>query len=347
MSSENDKKFRPYEPDQSLIKNGQAEIAINDRGPPNSSIGSYYCRLMVGKYERQRPFDPQKWTPSKSIFLPLPSELTDENPVNYSDVNLESVGDLINLDAMTGLGAIALRSSGDAIAGLGTATLTAAFGRTASKVTKLAGNVTGITGDKITSAIQQTVGLAPNPNPSVQFTGPTLREFQFSWVLYPRTPKESQNIDYLIRQLKSSALPSHTFSKSTAILNYPDLCQINFFPWDSNGSSNRWGWTDKSIIRIKKCFIKNVRVSYTEQGNPAFFHGTQLPVMYRISLSLQETEYMLSEDWGGNKWSDPITNSDVGNYIIDKVQGVTNVTFPGSGPIVDILQNAVLGNEGA
>lgn len=349
-SPENNKKYVPqFEPDQNLVnKNGKynGELIDNEPGPPGSSLGKYYCRLMLGKYTRTRPFEPETWEPNKSIILPLPQEMFDESIANYSDINLETIGNLLNQDAVTGLGSIALRQSGSILSGTINAGAAAAFGKIGSKIAGTLTKGAGITPEKITSAIQQSIGVAPNPNPSVQFTGPALREFLFSWVFYPRTPDESLRIDNMIRQLKSSALPSHTFTNSTAILNYPDLCQLNFFPWDSGGSSNGWGWTNGSIIRIKKCFIKNVRVNYSDQGVPAFFHGTQLPIMYRLNLSFQETEYMLSKDWGGNEWSNLVTDSDVANYLIDKgFQPVINAIAPGSGALIDIFQTAVLGNE--
>lgn len=307
-------------------------------GPSNSFLGEYYCRLLIGKYERTRPFEPNNWKFSKSIFLPLPTPLVDESLANYTDVNLGPVGNILNNDAVTGLGAIALDKSGNMSMGLAAA---------AFKVPTQIAKSAGITPEKITSAIQQSIGVAPNPNPSVQFVGPDLREFTLSWSFYPRTKDESENIDYMIRHLKSSALPSHTFTNSTAILNYPDLCQINFFPWDTGGADNQWGWTDKSILRFKKCFLKNVRVSYSEFGNPAFFEGTQLPVAYRLTISFQETEYMLSENWGTNQWTNPISNQDVLDWSIGVGGTVLNSINPAV-PSADLLSilTATLGAEG-
>lgn len=333
-----------YDPASSLVTSGTTEISNNEPGPSNSYLGIYYCRLMLGKYQRTRPFEPQNWSPEKTLLLPLPQELFDETRAEFSDMGLEAVGNIMNLDVATGLGAAALKSVGDVTAGLASATLAGVGGNVGSKIGEKLAGAAGITPERITSAVQQQIGMAPNPNPSVQFTGPSLRDFSFSWVFYPKSARESENIDYMIRVLKAAALPSHTFTNSTAILNYPDLCQINFFPWDSGGNNNGWGWSDKSIIRIKKCFIKSVRVSYSDQGTPAFFEGTQLPIMYRLSISLQETEYMLANDWGSDKT--PISDSDVANFVIDKLQTATDVIAPGSGPLIDLFQTT-LGAEGA
>lgn len=317
----------------------------NGKGPPDSFIGKYYTRLTIGKYKRTRPFETGEWKGNLSIFLPLPMELTDENYVNYSDVNLSTIGNIMNQDVLTGAGAVILNNVGNILGGVSSAALTAAnkgLGKAATAVAK----ASDINAETITSAVQQIAGVAPNPNPSVQFTGPDLREFNFSWTLYPKSPRMSKNIDQMIKKLKAAALPGHSFNNSTAILNYPDLCQINFFPWDSGGKSDNWGWTDKSIIRIKKCFIKNVRVNYSEQGNPSFFQGTELPTTYRINLTLQETEYMLSKDWGGS--NNFIGDAFALNTFVDVISTVSKgVGGTLTGSLVETYLNATLGTSGA
>jgi hypothetical protein len=158
--------------------------------------------------------------------------------------------------------------------------------------------------DQITSAVQQVSGIAPNPNPSVAFTGPVLRTVNYDWSLYPTNRNESLAIQKLIRLLKRSALPRNETGGSAAILNYPDICQLNFYPWDNQGDSENWGWrraTDTSagsIIKFKKCVMQNVSVSYAAGGAAmAFFEGTNLPTSYELSIEFKEIEYMLSKDW--------------------------------------------------
>ena len=267
------------------------------RGPDESYLGKYYCRILLGEYNRTRPFEPGDWKPNNALFLPLPRELTDDSLVQYSETNLEGVGDLINLNPAGLAGRLVLNGVGPLIeAGVqaGAAGVGGSFG------TKVVGGIqeaTGLTGKNITSAIQNVIGRAPNPNPAVLFSGPQLREMTFSWAFYPKTAAESKKIDKMIKILKRAALPKHTLSSSTGVLKYPDLCQINFFPWDTGGGKNSWGWTDRSIMRIKKCFLKSVRVNYSDFGNPAFFEGTELPIMYRLNITFQEVEYMLAKDW--------------------------------------------------
>lgn len=335
-----------------IDERGYVDYYEGGKGPPDSFIGKYYTRLMIGPYVRTRPFEVGEWKPNLSIFLPIPIELTDDTYVNFSETNLGTVGNLMNNDLATGAGAILLNNAGNILGGLASAGLAARFGAAGTAAAAIASRATDINNDTISSALQQQLGMAPNPNPSVQFTGPDLREFNFSWTLYPKTKEMSDAISKVIQKLKAAALPSKSFSNSTAILSYPDLCQINFYPWDSISAgspankNNIWGWTDNSIIKIKRCFIKNIRVNYSEQGNPSFFAGTQLPTTYRLNITLQETEYMLSEDWGGtpNYKGDQLALDTFVSLVSGVASGLLGVA---GGEITESILNSTLGAEGA
>jgi hypothetical protein len=162
------------------------------------------------------------------------------------------------------------------------------------------GVATTFPADKVQTAFEQMVGSAPNPNPSVAFEGPNLREFQLTWTFFPRSEAESTNIHRIVTILKRTSLPRNSISKSGAILDYPDMCQLNFFPWDKNpDASNPWFWNNNtSIIKIKKCVMNNVSVDYNASNIPGFFAGTGKPVAIRLSIGFSEIEYMLSNDWG-------------------------------------------------
>ena len=300
-------------PVNDIVRGGGA--SNQDHGLAGSFLGKYYMRIMIGKFERPNPFKETAFDPKISIFLPLPTSLNDVSSVDYSNVNLETIGDAINGSSSTGTAA-GLRQSGNIISGVGNAAgnlAGAAGGAVKNPLAAFAAQtVIGaaqqyfnsiLPPEQMTSALQQSFGVAPNPNPSVAFQGPKLRDFSYSWNLYPRNENESKAIRRLIKVLKAKALPNFT-KKGNSILDYPDMCQLNFFPWDKGGSG-QWGWTHNSIIRYKKCVMSNVSVSYTSHGTPAFFEGTNLPVSYQLQIEFKEIEYML----GGN-WSDADTNID-------------------------------------
>jgi hypothetical protein len=254
------------------------------------------------------------------LVLPLPSELRDDTSVDYANVPLTSVGDLINAkgpaDLFTGGAAALLRFSGNiisggagALAGAGVeAAALSRFTAGAGMAEKLGSAVEGgvaalFPPDQVTSAVQQATGLAPNPNPSVAFQGPLLREFTFTWMLTPKNDKEAQRIKKLVATLKKRALPSTWSTSSAAVLRFPYMCQLNFYPWDRNPNT-QWGWnSDNSIIRIKKCVMQAVNVSYNPSNSPAFYYnkknGKQSPVATQITITFRELEYLLASDWEG------------------------------------------------
>lgn len=262
----------------------------------------YYCTLSLAEYSRPEPFDEPDFKLDKIIRLPLPMELRDDTAVAYNNIDMKLVGDVLNDDIGSGLMAQGLRSAAAVPNALG-ASLSAAGGEATSfgvgMLANMAGSVITENADSFSSAIQQTMGVAPNPNPSVAFQGPQLREMGLSWTLLPTNEADSRKIRSVINYLKMRALPGNQVTDSAAILNYPYLCQVNFYPWD-NGGGGDFGWSPNSIIRMKRAFMASVNVNYTSGTAPAFFSGfNNEPVVVQISINFKEIEYFLSNDYGG------------------------------------------------
>ncbi len=326
----------------------------DDKGLAGSILGKYYTKMTIGKYSRPHPFASSKFELRKILYFPLPVDLRDNTSVGYSDMNLESVGDIYN--GTDPIPAAALRYSGDAVAAfagnvlgdIGTMAMSRfggpAAGGIASSVKGAIGKV--IRADQITSAVQQSQGVAPNPNPSVMFTGPELRDFNHSWTFYPKNQSESERVQKIIRILKQSALPSNSNAGNASILNYPNMVQLNFYPWDDpnpinggtkNDAGSAWGWTKNSIIRYKKCVMKNVNVNYTPGGSPGFFHGTNGAVAINISIQFMEIEYMLAGDWSG----DGIGGTDTGFSLDDIYTQAINKYGPESQTIPNLQGSGI------
>ena len=311
--------------------------AAQDHGVAGSFLGKYYTRIIIGKYERPKPFASPEFKQTMAVFLPIPNELRDDTTVSYTNINLETVGDVINGALGAGAGSALLRKSGDLAAAVGggaaaiataaASALPGAFGKIAGGATE---TITGAIGslfpaEQITSALQQSRGVAPNPNPSVAFQGPVLRDFSYTWAFYPKSADESRAIDLLIKKLKSAALPSNYIKNTAAILNYPQMCQLNFYPWDKGGTGS-WYWSDNSIIRYKKCVMQGVNANYNPFGTPGFFEGTELPISYQLTISFREIEYMLSEDWEDVKLTPGERGFDLGEGLGGLITGATDLS---------------------
>jgi len=249
----------------------------------------FYCTLSLADYKRPNPFSAGQYVPVRVFKLPLPQELRDDTTVGYDNVNLKLVGDIINGNVGSGLAAEVMRQGGDVVSNL--FSNIPAFGNAIS---------TALPGDALGSALSQSIGVAPNPNPSVAFSGPILRDYTLTWTFMPNNAKEANAVRFIIQHLKMSSLPKNAITASAAILSYPRTCQLNFFPWD-NGGGGRYGWSRRSIIRAKPAFMASVNVNYTSGVAPAFFHNEEKsPVITQLTINFKEIEYHLRHDWSSD-----------------------------------------------
>ena len=249
----------------------------------------FYCTLSLADYKRPNPFSKGQYVPNRVFKLPLPQELRDDTTVGYDNVNLKLVGDIINGNVGSGLAAEVMRQGGDIVSGL-------------INSVPVLGNVasTALPGDALGSALSQSIGAAPNPNPSVAFSGPVLRDYTLTWTFMPNNLKEAGAVRFIIQHLKMSSLPKNSITASASILGYPRTCQLNFFPWDTGGGG-KYGWSKYSIIRAKPAFMASVNVNYTSGAAPAFFHNEQKnPVITQLTINFKEIEYHLRHDWSGD-----------------------------------------------
>jgi hypothetical protein len=320
----------------------------------NSTPAKYYMKVSIGDYKRPKPFAKTEWSPNKKIILPLPTELRDDTAVDYNNDKLKLVGDIFNDSFRGALGSAALSYSGDLLSGAisrgGGAAVGAIVaggspaGSSRDELGDAAGSATqsGLSSafppDQIASAIQQASGMAPNPNPAVAFAGPHLRDFTYSWTFFPKSKDESDRLREIIQILKQSALPQNVIAGQASVLRYPKMCQINFYPWDSDGGSNDWGWGSNTIIRHKKCFMGSVNVSYTPSNVPAFFYENDQPVAVQLTINFKEIEYFMSHDWGGAQG-----NSGLGS-VATGILDATVRAAPGGDTALDFI-SILTGNE--
>jgi hypothetical protein len=319
---------------------------------PDSYTGKYYCSIRLFDYKRPKPFESAAEDAKKSINLPIPVQLLDVTASSFAQQDLGIVGDAFNLSMISMAESGALRALSN-IAGLGVAgfggyrksllgqvkdekisadlknSLTKSIGRL-DKIgagAQLLGSAVNLDPAAISSAIQQQAGVIPNPNPSVKFAGPILRDASFTWYLNAKNEDESKRFNYIIKLLKSASLSRNETDGISGVLAFPKLAQINFYPWDNivgndKTKPNKWGWSDNSIIRLKRCFITQVNVNYNPTNVPAFFYNDS-PVVIELSIGLKEVEYMTANDWDTDRleFEKEYTLSDAGS---DVVEGLTS-----------------------
>lgn len=268
--------------------------ALDDLLPIEGKDAQVLPCMSIGfaEYQRPNPFEEAKWTSNYTIVLPLPTELTDLSASRWSGSDLRSVGDIANLigapsvDGVSStLGAMALNASKDIINTAGTLVKK----RIAFAPLQAVGSAVASSSEEIATVLQQSLGVAPNPNPSMTFQGPQLRQYTYSWMFHPNSADESKRLKEIINELKKRSLPSTYIGTNTALLKYPEMCKIKVYPVDVDGNE---------LIKYKKSVITSVNVNYSPNGVPSFFGDTRMPVFISLSISFNEIEFFTAKDYG-------------------------------------------------
>ena len=236
-----------------------------------SHLGKYYFSMKFAEYLRPAPQARAKLNFTEAFILPLPRELKESFDIEVAPKATGMAGGIA--DAAT-----AYFTNKD--------NFNAAQAAETLLLSKLV-QATGEFGD----FIGQSLGAVPNPHIAALFSGMGLRTHRFEWTFAPRNREESQALKDIIWKLKKNALPSYS-QNGTAALQYPQLVQIDLYPWASGDSD-----VDR-LIRFKPCLLSDVTINYSPQGIPSFFRGSTDPTFIQLSLEFLETEIWTSNAYG-------------------------------------------------
>ena len=127
------------------------------------------------------------------------------------------------------------------------------------------------------------------------------REFSFVFTLIPKNATESDVINRIIKEFKTSMLPrKNTFNapgpikitNSTGILKMPDKVDINFFPTTQN-----YNFEEKSqIVKISDAVLTGFTVEFSAgTKNPTFYQNTNAPLSATLNVTVKETKIYTRE----------------------------------------------------
>lgn len=266
-------------------------------------LGDYYFSMKFAEYHRPSPQARADLAFKEAFVLPLPRELRESIDLNIAPNATNMAGGIA--DAATAYFTTKGKSS---------------FSPSDTAETLLLSKLVQMSGE-FGDAIGQFAGAVPNPHIAAIFSGIELRTHRFEWTFAPRNAEESIQLQKLIYKLKSNTLPSYS-TNGTAALQYPQLVQIDLYPWANDGEANK-------LIRFKPCLLKDVSVNYSPQGIPSFFAGTKQPTFIQLSLDFLETEI-----WTGN---------DYGVQRSDRLQEILNLLPDAIGVNRDEVKNTVDG----
>ena len=219
-----------------------------------------------------------------SVSLPIQPSITDSNGVEWGGANLSaidayvaslSLGAMNSREGLTGLASDILGKVQQNVKDL---TVDGSL-NTAFKL-YLAQEAVGIQG-----LLSRATGAIINPNLELLFNGPTLRSFNFTFRLSPRSENEANNVKRIIRFFKEGM--SVQTAASNVFLKAPNLFDISYV-----------GKSSKSLNKIKTCALLGCDVDYTPDGSYMTFNDGTM-TSYQLTLRFSEVDPIYSEDYSG------------------------------------------------
>ena len=214
-----------------------------------------------------------------TLTLPIPANISDTNAVEWG------------ADSMTAIQA--------ALSNIGMAFLT---GRDAAgEITKTASGVSAnkdqlkeslgaavveaATGGSGGSLLTRATGNIMNPNMELLFKKPSLRPFEFTFKLSPRSKKEAKQVIGIIRTFKQSMAVIR--SESNLFLKTPHTYKLQY---KHRGNDHPF------LNKFKECALMNMSVNYTPDGNYATYEDGVMTA-YEMRLSFTEIEPVFNDEY--------------------------------------------------
>lgn len=228
----------------------------------------------------------------KTVLLPVPDNLNYTDALKWEEADITAMGKLLPGIAAGVMGG----NAGGATAAIQNAASAGKIGAILEAVKQM-----GFNANALTSGIG---GKISNPYTEQVFGGISMRSFELSWKLVPRSQSEQKSIHEMIKEVRKHALPDYSGTLggtglesgagdtlSDRWLTVPHIFKLS---WRKPG-----GGELESVPKIKPCVLKNVQVSYTPDNVWATHmvdRTDPYPVAYNINMSFTETEIITGKD---------------------------------------------------
>ena len=220
-----------------------------------------------------------------SVILPIPGGIQDQSSAGWDSAKmnpLERAAANVALEAISKGGKAGLDAAGEEIQ-------KALSGGGADAKDALAGYFAGQAAGVGEQVLQRGMGVVVNPNMELLFMGPSIRQFSFSFLLAPRSEKETTEVANIIRFFKQGMSPIR--SQSALFLRTPNTFRLRYiYRGDGKDSDHKY------LSKFKECALLNTTVNYTPNSNYATFPDGGM-VAYQLTLSFQELEPIFNDDY--------------------------------------------------
>ena len=257
---------------------------------------------------------------TSTIELPFPRQLTDNNNIRVQsferDFMYERAASYVAGMADGGLGETAGKIMGALESGLkGIRAGSKEFfegpldaiknglaqieGVSSEKAAAMAGYLArNVIGGDLSRTISAVTNRAVNPQETLSFTGVDLRNFSFSWDLFPSNKDDTDEITRIVNFLKARSLPEVEDGGSEqflgrAFLKYPDIVSLNLL-----------GVDESKFTRFKRCMISNVTVDYSGGSQVSIIKGG-VPATVTLSVAFSEVQIQTRDDYETKKAPPP------------------------------------------
>ena len=230
--------------------------------------------------------------PLTQIILPIPRNIQDTLPVDWTD------GSLNPLDAfLLKTGTTVIEAGRKGASGVAGAVETALGGagnalNTLSKDPNqqnslIAGLVAKAIGGNVgvNQIISRATGQVLNPNLELLFNGVNLRQFDFNFEFFPRNLKEAEEVKQIIRCLKYAMVPKRGDNK--LFIKAPYVFQLQYMKGNS---------PHPFLNKFLPMAMTNISVNYTASNRYSTFHdGT--PTHMNMRLEFKELNPIYKQDY--------------------------------------------------
>ena len=230
-----------------------------------------------------------------TIALYMPDTLAFDYQQTYSDVSVASGLGIVGAGLQAGASLMnAGKKGGDAIQkNMAPFVAEAAAGL---------GSRAGLDKNVLFTALSAATGgaLAVNPQLELIYQSPSFRNFRFSFMFYPRSRKEAEEVLGIIDMFTFHQAPEVLTSSFGRYLVPPSEFDIKFY---YNGQEN------PNIPKVSTCVMTGISVDYAPNGfasyetllNSPERGGTGMPVAIRMDISFKETEIITKQFLSGEK----------------------------------------------
>ena len=139
-----------------------------------------------------------------------------------------------------------------------------------------------------------------NPNMELLFNSPSLRTFNFSFILAPRDKNEAMTIIKIIRFFKQGMSPIR--SKSRLFLRSPHTFRLAY----KHKAATKDKQKDHPFLnKFKECAMNGFGVNYTPNGNYSTYEDGVMTA-YQVTMGFQELTPIYNDDYGNDPFPEEI-----------------------------------------